>query len=124
MTNAPYGYRYVAGHEGGGQARYEVVPEEAKVVGSIFSWAGLERCPIAEIARRLRSEGIRTRTGREIWSRTTTWGMLCNPAYRGEASFAKPGVSPDRRQLRPARGRPDHPRRRRPTADPAAEAAI
>jgi site-specific DNA recombinase len=124
MTNAPYGYRYVARHAGGGEARYEVVPEEAKVVGRIFAWAALERCPIAEIARRLRSEGIRTRTGREIWSRTTIWGMLCNPAYRGEASFGKPGVSPDRRQLRPARGRPEHPRRRRPTADPAAEAAI
>lgn len=124
MTNAPYGYRYVARHEGGGEARYEVVPEEAKVVGRIFAWAGLERCPIAEIARRLRSEGIRTRTGREIWSRTTLWGMLRNPAYRGEASFGKPGVSPGRRQLRPARGRPEHPRRSRPTADPAADAPI
>jgi site-specific DNA recombinase len=124
MTNAPYGYRYVAKHEGGGEARYEVVLEEAKVVGRIFGWAGLERCPIAEIARRLRREGIRTRTGREIWSRTTLWGMLRNPAYRGEASFGKPGVSPERRQLRPARGRPEHPRRRRPTADPAADAPI
>jgi site-specific DNA recombinase len=124
MTNAPYGYRYVARHEGGGQARYEVVPEQAKVVGRIFAWAGLERCPLAEIARRLRGEGIRTRTGREVWSRTTLWGMLRNPAYRGEASFGKPGVLPDRRQLRPARGRPEHPRRRRPAADPGADAPI
>ena len=47
LTNAPYGYRYVAKHEGGGQARYEVIPEEARVVERIFAWAGLERCPLA-----------------------------------------------------------------------------
>src|SRR4051794_37659796 len=74
LTNAPYGYRYVAKHDGGGEARYEVAAEEARVVERIFAWAGLERCPLAEIARRLRREGLCTRTGRAIWSRTTIWG--------------------------------------------------
>jgi site-specific DNA recombinase len=120
LTNAPYGYRYVAKNEGGGRARYEVVPEESRIVERIFAWAGLERCPLAEIGRRLRREGVRTRTGREVWSRTTIWNMLRNPAYKGQACFGKPGVAPDRRQLRPARGRPEHPRRRRPLDDPAA----
>ena len=122
LTNAPYGYRYVAKNEGGGQARYEVIPEEARVVERVFAWAGLERCPLAEIGRRLRREGVRTRTGRECWSRTTLWGMLRNPAYRGEASFGKPAIPPQRRQVRSARGRPEHPRRRKTYTDPAAGA--
>jgi site-specific DNA recombinase len=43
--------------------------------------------------------------------------MLRNPAYKGEATFGKPRVPPGRQQLRPARGRPEHPRRRRPPPD-------
>jgi site-specific DNA recombinase len=34
--------------EGGGQARYEVVPEEARVVGQVFEWVGRERLSIGE----------------------------------------------------------------------------
>lgn len=32
LSGAPYGYRYVTKHEGGGQARYEILLEEARVV--------------------------------------------------------------------------------------------
>src|SRR3974377_2055375 len=32
LRGAPYGYRYVAKHEGGGEARYQIVAEEAGVV--------------------------------------------------------------------------------------------
>src|SRR3954451_2357733 len=32
LSGAPYGYHYVGKHEGGGEARYQVVAEEARVV--------------------------------------------------------------------------------------------
>ena len=41
LTGAPYGYRYVGKHGGGGQARYEVVLEEARVVAC----RGTGSCP-------------------------------------------------------------------------------
>ena len=40
LSGAPYGYRYVGKHEGGGEARYQVVAEEARVVRRIFEWVG------------------------------------------------------------------------------------
>ena len=32
LSDAPYGYHYVTKHKGGGQARYDIVPDEARVV--------------------------------------------------------------------------------------------
>ena len=57
LSGAPYGYRYVGKHEGGGEARYQVVAEEARVVRKIFEWVGQERCSIGEVCRRLRRDG-------------------------------------------------------------------
>jgi site-specific DNA recombinase len=37
LCGAPYGYRYVARYEGGGQARYEVDDVKAEVVRQIFT---------------------------------------------------------------------------------------
>jgi site-specific DNA recombinase len=51
MSNAPYGYRYVTVHDGGGQARFELVPEQAEVVKTIFEWIGRERCTLGEVCR-------------------------------------------------------------------------
>ena len=125
MTNAPYGYRYVAKHEGGGQARYEVVPEEARVVGQIFGWAGLERCPLAEIGRRLRREGIRTRTGREMLEPDDALGDAPQPGVSGGR---RPSASPGSRRTGgscgPPGGGPSTPGVAGPTADPAAGAPI
>src|SRR5229473_563369 len=36
LSGAPYGYRYVTKYEGGGQARDEILPDEARVVRQIF----------------------------------------------------------------------------------------
>jgi DNA invertase Pin-like site-specific DNA recombinase len=35
MSNAPYGYRYISVHDGGGQARFELIAEQADVVKDI-----------------------------------------------------------------------------------------
>jgi site-specific DNA recombinase len=42
LGGAPYGYRYIGKHEAGGEARYQVVAEEARVVRKIFEWIGQE----------------------------------------------------------------------------------
>src|SRR5262245_17209442 len=112
LSGAPYGYRYVGKHEGGGEARYQVVAEEARVVRKIFEWFGQERCSIGEVCRRLHRDGIPTRTGKSAWDRSTVWLILKNPAYKGTAAFGKTrsgDLKPQR--FRPQRGRPEQPRR-------------
>jgi site-specific DNA recombinase len=52
-----------------------------------------------------------TRTGKTVWDRTTVWGILKNPAYRGAAAFGKTRAGPLGPRLRAQRGRPLQPRR-------------
>jgi site-specific DNA recombinase len=112
LSGAPYGYRYVGKHEGGGAARYQVVAEEARIVRNIFQWFGQERCSIGEVCRRLQRAGVPTRTGKSSWDRSVIWSYLKNPAYKGTAGFGKTragALKPQR--LHPQRGRPEQPRR-------------
>src|SRR6516225_1759777 len=125
LSGAPYGYRYVGKHEGGGEARYQVVAEEARVVRKIFEWVGQERCSIGEVCRRLRRDGIPTRTGKPAWDRATVWLILKNPAYRGKAAFGKTRAGEYKPQrLRPQRGRPQQPRRPVTTVETSQEDQI
>jgi len=87
LAGAPYGYRYVTKHEGAGEAHFEVVWEEARVVRQVFEWVGRDRCSIGEVRRRLEAAKERTRTGKIVWDRATICGMLKNPAYKGEAAL-------------------------------------
>jgi site-specific DNA recombinase len=75
--------------DGVGEARFVLVPEEARVVQQIFSWVGRDRCSIGEVRRRLEAAQERTRTGKTVWDRATIWGILKNPAYKGTAAFGK-----------------------------------
>jgi site-specific DNA recombinase len=111
LSGAPYGYHYVSKQAGNGQAHYEVVPEEAQVVQQIFQWVGLEGCSIGEVCRRLEQAGVHTRSGKTTWDRSVVWGMLKNPAYKGQAAFGKTRVEPFRPPLRPPRGHATHPKR-------------
>src|ERR1051326_5819096 len=113
MSNAPYGYQYVTVHDGDGQARFELVPEQAKVVKTIFEWIGRERCTLGEVCRRLQSAGKTTATGKRVWSRQTVWHILQNPVYQGRAAYGKTHMMPRTRKSRPrpSRGRPAEPRR-------------
>jgi site-specific DNA recombinase len=111
LSGAPYGYRYVDKHTGGGQARYEIVPDEARVVRQVFAWVGHERLSIGEVCRRLTQAGEVTRTGKTVWDRSVVWGILHNPAYKGAAAFGKTQYEPLRPQLRAQRNRPLQPRR-------------
>ena len=111
LVAAPYGYRYIAKHDGGGQARYEILAEEARVVRQMFDWVGHERVTIGDVCRRLSRAGEPTRTGKAVWDRSAVWGMLRNPAYMGTAAFGKTRAGPLRPRLRAQRGRPLQPRR-------------
>ena len=125
LSGAPYGYRYVGKHDAEGQARYQVLAEEARIVRKIFEWFGQERCSIGEVCRRLRRDGISTRTGKSAWDRSVVWLILKNPAYKGTAAFGKTrcgALKPQR--LRPQRGRPDQPRRPVSRVDTSSEDQI
>ena len=125
LSGAPYGYRYIGKHEGDGEARYQVVADEARVVRKIFVWVGQDRCSIGEVCRRLKREGIPTRTGKSAWDRSVVWAILKNPAYKGTAAFGKTRSGPFKPQrLRPQRGRPQHPRRPVSRVDTASDDQI
>ncbi len=110
LGGAPYGYRYVTKQEGHGEACFEILWEEARVVRQVFAWVGRDRCSIGEVRRRLEAAGERTRSGKTVWDRATIGGMLNNPAYKGEAAFGKTASEPLRPRLRAQRGRPLQPK--------------
>ncbi len=110
LGGAPYGYRYLPKEAGGGQAAYEIEPEEAQVVRQVFEWVGQERLSMGEVVRRLSQEGVSTRTGNRRWDRGTILGMLRNPAYKGSAAYGKTQTGAWQRPLRPARGHPEQPK--------------
>src|SRR5829696_2949364 len=125
LSGAPYGYRYISKRDGDGEARYQVMAEEARVVRRIFEWVVQERCSIGEVCRRLRRDGIPTRTGKPAWDRSVVWATLKNPAYKGTAAFGKTRsgeLKPKR--LRPQRGRPEQSRRPISRVDTSAEDQI
>jgi site-specific DNA recombinase len=111
LVCAPYGYSYIGKHEGGGQARLEIIPDQARVVRQVFDWVGREQVSIGEVCRRLTSAGEQTRKGKQSWDRTAVWGMLKNPTYKGAAAFGKTRNGPLRPRLRAQRGRSLQPRR-------------
>jgi site-specific DNA recombinase len=117
LSGAPYGYRYVSKRDGGGDAAYELHEEQAAVVQQIFQWVGRDRVSIGEVARRLEAKGIPSATGKSWWDRTSVWGMLKNPAYKGSAAFGKTRTGVRRPQLRTGRGRSKTPRRTGSTYD-------
>ena len=117
LSGAPYGYRYLCKQEGGGQARYEILEEEASVVQQIFQWIGRDGVSIGEVRRRLHDQGVKTKKGKEWWDRATIWTMLKNPAYKGSAAFGKTRVGKRLPQLRPQRGQSSQPRKAYSTYD-------
>jgi site-specific DNA recombinase len=80
-------------------------------VRQIFAWVGLERFSIGEVCRRLKAQTIPSHKGKSYWDRSTVWGILKNPAYKGQAQFSKTQVGPRRPRLRPLRGKKAQPRR-------------
>ena len=88
LSAAPYGYRYVKKAEHC-DAYWEIDELEAQVVRDVFARYVHDGASIGELARWLTERGVRTRTGKTVWDRSTVWAMLRNPAYRGQAAFGK-----------------------------------
>ena len=109
FSRAPYGYRYVPKAAGAGVARWEIWPERASIVRMMFEWVGSERASLWEVTRRLIAMGIPSPKGAAIWSRSTVFSLLRNPAYIGQAAFGRTRMGPARPRLRPIRGHPEQP---------------
>ena len=110
LCGAPYGYRYITKHEGGGEAAYAINDQHAAVVKQIFEWIGCDHISLGEVVRRLHGRDVPSPMGKSRWCRTVIWKMLKNPAYQGSAAFGKTRSGPRRSQLRPQRGRTTTPR--------------
>lgn len=110
LGHAPYGYRYVSKRDGGGEARYDIVPEEAEHVRAMFSWVGVEGLSLSRVADRLAQKGLPSPTGKARWDVATIRGILRNPAYTGTAKYGKTRLMPRASGRRPKRGDPATPR--------------
>ena len=111
LAHAPYGFRYVTRQEGGGEARYEIVPEPAHLIQEIFAWVAVEGLSLGDVVRRLAERGVPSPTGKARWDRATIRGILLQPAYTGTAKYGKTRLFPRKNQRRPKRGDPAVPRR-------------
>lgn len=111
LSCAPYGYRYVNKYDGNGEARFEIILEEAEIVKQMFEWVAIQRVTLSEVCRRLQKLGAITRSGKTVWNRTTVWGIIKNPVYKGEAAFGKTRIGPLRPRLRAYKGSSLQPRR-------------
>jgi site-specific DNA recombinase len=110
IGHAPYGYRYVRKQEGDGEARFDIVLDEARVVREIFTWVAVEGLSLGEVARRLSEQEVPTATSKARWDRATIRGILMNPAYTGTARYPKTRLFPRIPGRRPKRGDPRVPR--------------
>jgi site-specific DNA recombinase len=104
LSGAPFGYRYIRKSDTSA-AYYEVIEAEAGIVRMIFEIYTQQGLSINAIARLLNDRKIPTRTGKGRWERSTVWGMLRNPAYRGAACYGKTELRPRQRVTRPLRQR-------------------
>src|SRR6266536_2485985 len=104
LSGAPYGYRYVRKSDTSA-AFYEVIEAEARIVRMVFEIYTQQGLSINAIARLLNERQTATRTGKGRWERSTVWGMLRNPAYRGTACYGKTELRPRQRITRPLRQR-------------------
>jgi site-specific DNA recombinase len=71
----------------------------------MFELYNVEGLSIGAIARHLNEQSIPTAKRRGRWERSTVWGMLRNPAYKGQACFGKTTLAPRQRITRPIRMR-------------------
>ena len=111
LTRAPYGYRYLTRQMAGGEARFNVQFDEARIVTDMFNWVAIERLSLSQVARRLKELKIASPKGHDYWDRGTVFGILRNPCYKGSAAFGKRRIVPRQPRLRPLRNQPDQPRR-------------
>ena len=102
LSGAPFGYRFIHKTDHSA-AYYQIDEEQARVVRRVFELYSVEGLSIGAIARLLNEQAIPTCKQRGRWERSTVWGMLRNPAYKGQACFGKTMIAPRQRITRPIR---------------------
>jgi len=88
LGDAPYGFKY---HKKTPfrDAFYEIDEKQAQAVRLMFHLFVEESQSIAAVTRTLNDKEIPTRTGKKPWERSTVWGILRNPAFKGMAAYGK-----------------------------------
>jgi site-specific DNA recombinase len=104
LSGAPYGYKYIKKTESS-SACYQVIEAEAEVVRTVYKLYVKDALSINAIARWLNDHQIPTRKRKSLWERSTVWGMLRNPAYKGTACFGKTRSVERKKITRPLRKR-------------------
>jgi site-specific DNA recombinase len=104
LSGAPYGYRYIRKTQVS-SAYYKILEKEAEVVRKVFNLYTEDGLSINAIARWLNDHQIPTRKAISRWERSTVWGMLRNPAYKGTACFGKTKLVERQKITRPLRQR-------------------
>jgi site-specific DNA recombinase len=104
LSGAPFGYRFIRKTDHSA-AYYEIDEEQARTVRQIFELYSVQGLSIGAIARLMNERAVPTCKRRGRWERSTVWGMLRNPAYKGEACFGKTTIAPRQRITRPIRMR-------------------
>jgi site-specific DNA recombinase len=102
LSGAPFGYRFIRKTDHSA-ACFQIDEEQARVVRRVFELYSVEGLSIGAIARLLNEQAIPTCKQRGRWERSTVWGMLRNPAYKGQACFGKTMIAPRQRITRPIR---------------------
>jgi len=101
LSGAPYGYKYIKRTDIT-NAYYEINEQEAIVIREIFDLYTRQCYSINKIALHLNNQGISTKKNSR-WERSTVWGMLKNPAYKGKACFGKTEQCERKRITKPLR---------------------
>ena len=104
LSGAPFGYRFIRKTDHSA-AYYQIDEEQAWIVRWMFELYSVAGLSIGAIARLLNEHAIPTCKRRGRWERSTVWGMLRNPAYKGQACFGKTTLAPRQRITRPIRMR-------------------
>jgi site-specific DNA recombinase len=104
LSGAPFGYHFIRKTDHSA-AYYEIDEEQARVVRRVFELYSVAGLSIGAITRLLNEKAIPTCKRRGRWERSTVWGMLRNPAYKGQACFGKTMIAPRQRITRPIRMR-------------------
>ena len=102
LSGAPFGYRFIHKTDHSA-AYYQIDEEQARIVRRMFELYTIEGLSIGAIAGLLNEQAIPTCKRRGRWERSTVWGMLRNPAYKGQACFGKTTMAPRQRITRPIR---------------------
>src|SRR3982074_1221513 len=102
LSGAPFGYHFIRKTDHSA-AYYQIDEEQARIVRWMFELYTVQGLSIGAIARLVNEPGIPTCKRRGRRERPTVWGMLRNPAYKGQACFGKTTLEPRQRITRPIR---------------------